>query len=130
LQTVVLSRRTAKEREAVNAEESRVKSLQASLKRSLQNAGKPKVGLAKLTPDGSDTAKFWELDFGGHCTVVHLGTGEMISDYDAPHLWPSSDVAARVMAGAPCRLNLMVYKAGFIKKKPPVKREFSVTQQR
>ena len=47
-------------------------------------------------------------------------------DLDMPFMIAASEAASRVMAGNPCRLNMMVYRAAFVKKRPPVKREHQV----
>ena len=122
LSTVVLSIRTTREREAVNAEQERVKALHRAQAAAARAAATAAAAPAALTGDAARKA-FYELDFRNHVSMRELANGMKNENWELPFVQPVSDVGSKVLNASPCRLNVMVFKAGFIKKKPPVKRE-------
>mmetsp|Transcript_134530 Transcript_134530/g.429670 ORF Transcript_134530/g.429670 Transcript_134530/m.429670 type:complete len:959 (-) Transcript_134530:267-3143(-) len=127
--TVVSSARSARENEAIKAEEARVKALTVAAKKTAAAAA-ASVGRrasasapTKLLPSAS--MKLYELDFQKHSSVNVFAEGDAKS-FEFPWMVQASDVASRTLGSSPCRLNLMVFKAMFVKRKPVMKREHQV----
>ena len=118
LSDVVRGTRTTREREAINAEQNRIKQLAAASKKSAQAKAAPAP--PSLLP--AATVKFYDLNFEKHIALAQVADTDA-KCFDEPWHTPASQVVARVLGSAPSRLNLMVFKAGFVKKRPPVKRE-------
>jgi hypothetical protein len=132
LLVVTGSIRTTREREAVNAEQSRVKALaKAAVVAAKQAVGKKEGAAVPKLPGclsgEPSSAKFWELRFdSAQMQVFEVGSLAKDLDFSKPWVQHASEVASRTLNGSPCRLNLMVFKAGFLKTKPPIRRFHNV----
>ena len=77
LSQVVVSTRTAKEREACSAEETRVKTLllaqrKAAMAAARKPAGKAPSLAAPATDEGRPPKNFWEYKFDAHAPIVEV----------------------------------------------------------
>ena len=123
---MVVGTRTAQEKRAVEAEQARVQALQDAKKRQAIAAAK---GIGKGGPTvaplaGDRKIPLWELNFALHKEIPNMSSDCPSIRMDRCWRASPSDIGSKVLNAHPCRLNLMVFKAGHQRRTPPVRREF------